>query len=32
LRMGPANEAIMKARLREFRKAIVNRPDEPVTH
>jgi hypothetical protein len=32
LRMGPANEAVMKARLREFRKAIVNRPDEPVTH
>jgi hypothetical protein len=32
LRMGPANEAIMKTKLREFRKAIVNRPDEPVTH
>jgi hypothetical protein len=32
LRMGPANEAIMKAKLREVRKAIVNRPDEPVTH
>ena len=32
LRMGPANEAVMKAKLREFRKAIVNRPDEPVTH
>ena len=32
LRMGPANEAAMKAKLREFRKAIVNRPDEPVTH
>jgi hypothetical protein len=32
VRMGPANEAIMKTRLREFRKAIVNRPDEPVTH
>jgi hypothetical protein len=32
LRMGPANEAIMKAKLRELRKAIVNRPDEPVTH
>jgi len=32
LRMGPANEAIMKAKLREFRKAIVNRPEEPVTH
>jgi hypothetical protein len=32
LRMGPANEATMKAKLREFRKAIVNRPEEPVTH
>jgi hypothetical protein len=32
LRMGPANEATMKAKLRELRKAIVNRPDEPVTH
>jgi len=32
LRMGPANETIMKAKLRELRKAIVNRPDEPVTH
>jgi len=32
LRMGPANEAAMKTKLREFRKAIVNRPDEPVTH
>jgi len=32
LRMGPANEAAMKAKLREFRKAIVNRPEEPVTH
>lgn len=32
LRMGPANEAAMKVKLREFRKAIVNRPDEPVTH
>jgi len=32
LRMGPANEAVMKTRLREFRKAIVNRPDEPVSH
>ena len=32
LRMGPANEAIMKAKLRELRKAVVNRPDEPVTH
>jgi Protein of unknown function (DUF3014) len=32
VRMGPANEAIMKAKLREFRRAIVNRPEEPVTH
>jgi hypothetical protein len=32
LRMGPANEAVMKTKLRELRKAIVNRPDEPVTH
>ncbi|MFL6606088.1 MAG: DUF3014 domain-containing protein [Steroidobacteraceae bacterium] len=32
LRMGPANEATMKAKLRELRKAIVNRPEEPVTH
>ena len=32
VRMGPANEAIMKSKLREFRRMIVNRPDEPVTH
>jgi hypothetical protein len=32
LRMGPANEAIMKAKLRELRNAVVSRPDEPVTH
>jgi hypothetical protein len=32
LRMGAANEATMKGKLREFRKAIVNRPEEPVTH
>lgn len=32
LRMGPANEGIMKTKLREFRNLIVNRPDEPVTH
>ena len=32
LRMGPANEAVVKNKLRELRKAIVNRPDEPVTH
>lgn len=32
LRMGPNNEAAVKAKLREFRKSIVNRPEEPVTH
>jgi hypothetical protein len=32
LRMGPANEAIMKAKLRELRKAVANRTEEPVTH
>ena len=32
LRMGPAKEALMKAKLRELRKAVANRPDEPVTH
>ncbi len=32
LRMGPSNEGIAKAKLRELRKSIVNRPDEPVTH
>ena len=32
LRMGPANEAIIKAKLRELRKAVATRPDEPVTH
>ena len=32
LRMGPANEALVKAKLRELRKAVVNRPEEPVTH
>jgi hypothetical protein len=32
MRMGPANEAIMKNKLREFRKAIANRQEEPVTH
>ncbi len=32
LRMGPANEAIMKAKLRELRKNLVNRPEQPVTH
>ncbi len=32
IRMGPANEAIVKAKLRELRKAVVSRPDEPVSH
>ena len=32
LRMGPQNEAVMKAKLRELRRAIVNRPEEPVSH
>ena len=32
LRMGPGNEALLKAKLRELRKAVANRPDEPVTH
>jgi hypothetical protein len=32
IRMGPANEAIMKAKLRELRRNLVNRPEEPVTH
>ncbi len=32
LRMGPSNEAAVKAKLRELRKLIVNRPEEPVTH
>jgi Protein of unknown function (DUF3014) len=32
LRMGPANEAIVKAKLRELRKAVANRTEEPVTH
>jgi hypothetical protein len=32
LRMGPANEALAKTKLRELRRAIVNRPEEPVTH
>jgi Protein of unknown function (DUF3014) len=32
VRMGPANEVIMKSKLREFRRSIVNRPEEPVTH
>jgi hypothetical protein len=32
IRMGPANEAILKAKLRELRTAVASRPDEPVTH
>jgi hypothetical protein len=32
LRMGPANAAVMKGKLRELRRSIVNRPEEPVTH
>src|SRR5262249_45725670 len=32
MRMGAANEAIVKAKLRELRKAVVSRPDEPVSH
>jgi Protein of unknown function (DUF3014) len=32
MRMGPANEAILKAKLRELRKAVANRRDQPVTH
>jgi hypothetical protein len=32
VRMGPANETIVKNKLRELRKTIVNRPEEPVTH
>jgi hypothetical protein len=32
MRMGPANEAVLKAKLRELRKAVASRPDEPVTH
>lgn len=32
IRMGPANEAIVKAKLRELRKAVATRPEEPVSH
>ena len=32
LRMGPSNEGILKAKLRDVRRSIVNRPEEPVTH
>jgi hypothetical protein len=32
VRMGPENEAVVKSKLRELRRNIVNRPEEPVTH
>ena len=32
IRMGPANAAIVKAKLRELRNAVASRPEEPVTH
>jgi Protein of unknown function (DUF3014) len=32
LRMGPVNEAVVKAKLRELRRTVVSRPAEPVTH
>jgi Protein of unknown function (DUF3014) len=32
IRIGPANEAIAKAKLRDLRKAVASRPEEPVTH
>jgi hypothetical protein len=32
IRMGPKNEAIAKAKLRELRKAVASRPEQPVTH
>ena len=32
IRMGPANAAIIKAKLRELRQAVATRPDEPVNH
>ncbi|MBV9913921.1 MAG: DUF3014 domain-containing protein [Sinobacteraceae bacterium] len=32
LRIGPQNEAIVKAKLRELRKAVANREEQPVTH
>lgn len=32
IRMGPANAAIVKAKLRELRSAVASRPEEPVTH
>ena len=32
IRMGPQNEAIAKAKLRELRQAVASRPEEPVTH
>ena len=32
IRMGPANAAIVKAKLRALRSAVARRPEEPVTH
>ena len=32
IRMGPANEAVVKEKLRSLRSAVASRPDEPVTH
>jgi hypothetical protein len=32
MRMGPANEAVMKAKLRELRRAVANRQEQPVSH
>lgn len=32
LRIGPENEAIAKAKLRELRKAVAHREEQPVTH
>lgn len=32
IRMGPANEAVVKAQLRSLRSAVASRPDEPVAH
>jgi hypothetical protein len=32
MRMGPQNEAAMKAKLRELRKAVATHQEQPVTH
>jgi|SRR5579872_1159635 len=32
IRMGPANAAIVKAKLRELRSAVASKPEEPVNH